>query len=391
MRIHRFLVAVVIAVAFFGCKKNPSSHFPVSGVTLNKATTTIILGLETSETLTATIEPDNAINKEALWSSSNRSVAVVDQEGNVTAIAEGTAIIRITTLDGYYTANCTVTVSTLTGIPHITMTIESASVSLALRGLNPAFIDWGDGTHDRYTPSDYTHFTHTYNDSRSRSIAIFGVNIVLLECNNNQLTDLNVSKSTALTYLRCHNNQLTNLDVDGFSALMELDCAHNQIAHLDVRGCTMLEELDCSHNQLTSLDVSEFSALTVFDCSHNQLTSLDVSGCTALKELDCSYNQLTSLYVIRLSRLSELDCSYNQLTEMNMNMSSSLRILNCRYNYMSAGSLNVLFRTLNAGNLSKIIYIGNNGPNYDGSGTVDCDRSLAGLNYNNIPTWTVID
>ena len=83
---------------------------PVTGVTLNKTSTTITVGR--SETLTATVLPANAANKSVSWSSSNPSVATVDSNGTVTAVADGTATITVTTADGGKTATCTVTAVT---------------------------------------------------------------------------------------------------------------------------------------------------------------------------------------------------------------------------------------------------------------------------------------
>ena len=56
-----------------------------------------------------------------------------------------------------------------------------------------------------------------------------------------------------------------------------------------------LENLDCSENQLTQLDVSKNPKLKRLVCYENKLTSLDVSGNTSLTELHCYTNQLTSL------------------------------------------------------------------------------------------------
>ena len=80
----------------------------VTGVSLNKSSTTIKVG--NSETLTATVAPANATNKNVTWSSNNASVATVDQNGKVTGVAEGTATITVTTADGSKTATCSVTV-----------------------------------------------------------------------------------------------------------------------------------------------------------------------------------------------------------------------------------------------------------------------------------------
>ena len=82
---------------------------PVSGVSLDKAV--LILEADAkpaaTETLTATVEPDDAANKEVTWSSSDDTVATVE-EGVVTAVGKGTAVITVTTVEGAHTATCTV-------------------------------------------------------------------------------------------------------------------------------------------------------------------------------------------------------------------------------------------------------------------------------------------
>lgn len=80
---------------------------PVTGVSLNTSTLNLIEG--GTDTLTATVEPNNATNRNVTWSSDNPSVATVNN-GVVSAVSEGTAIITVTTADGGFTATCEVTV-----------------------------------------------------------------------------------------------------------------------------------------------------------------------------------------------------------------------------------------------------------------------------------------
>lgn len=66
-----------------------------------------------TQQLTATIEPPNATNQKVTWSSDHDEYATVNAEnGLVTGVADGTAIITVTTEDGNKTAQSTITVQT---------------------------------------------------------------------------------------------------------------------------------------------------------------------------------------------------------------------------------------------------------------------------------------
>ena len=83
---------------------------PVSQITLSKTSTSISVG--NSETLTATVTPENAANKNLKWASSDTSVATVAADGTVTAVKAGAATITATAADGSgKSATCTVTVT----------------------------------------------------------------------------------------------------------------------------------------------------------------------------------------------------------------------------------------------------------------------------------------
>lgn len=85
-----------------------SNAVSVTGVSLDKSSVSLKIG--ETDTLTATVAPSSATNKNVSWKSSDNSVATVEN-GIVTAIGEGTATITVTTDDGSKTATCTVTVA----------------------------------------------------------------------------------------------------------------------------------------------------------------------------------------------------------------------------------------------------------------------------------------
>lgn len=82
---------------------------PISSVSLNKKELNLKVGKD--ETLIATIHPsDTTDSKDLLWESSNTSVATVDSNGKVTAVASGTAIITVVTEVNGLTDSCEVVV-----------------------------------------------------------------------------------------------------------------------------------------------------------------------------------------------------------------------------------------------------------------------------------------
>ncbi|WEK53580.1 MAG: glycosyl hydrolase 53 family protein [Candidatus Cohnella colombiensis] len=102
----------------------PEQTFSVSGVGLNRSELSLVEG--TSGLLIATIAPANATNRNIAWTSSNETIATVDGTGKVTAVAPGTATITVTTADGGFTAEATVTV---TAAPEQTIAVSGVSLN----------------------------------------------------------------------------------------------------------------------------------------------------------------------------------------------------------------------------------------------------------------------
>ena len=78
-----------------------------SAIELSESEKTVFVG--DTFTITATVKPEDAFNRTVTWSSSDPSIATVDENGTVTAIAKGEAIITAESADGVK-AECKVTV-----------------------------------------------------------------------------------------------------------------------------------------------------------------------------------------------------------------------------------------------------------------------------------------
>ncbi len=191
-------------------------------------------------------------------------------------------------------------------------------------------------------------------------------NITELDCEDNQLTAIDVKGCPALKVLICPLNKLTELNVQGLTALREVDARKNEITKLNVKGCTALRSLDVDTNKLTELDVKECTSLEKLYCGHNNFTNFDLKSynvqtlsCggngftqlevkgTALVHLYCGETPtLTSLKVENAPNLITLGCNDSSLTSLTITNCPKLNDLNCSRNKLNAAAFTQIFNNL---------------------------------------------
>ena len=137
---------------------------PVASVKLNKSK--ISLNKGDTETLVATINPTSALEKGMVWSTSDSSVATIDQKGKVTAKKIGTATITVTTEDGNKTATCVVNV-----VPSSSFGAYKHVFILGIDGLGAVFNKVSSPNFDRI----FKNYAYRY-DAKSEYITISAQN-----------------------------------------------------------------------------------------------------------------------------------------------------------------------------------------------------------------------
>jgi Leucine-rich repeat (LRR) protein len=210
----------------------------------------------------------------------------------------------------------------------------------------------------------------------------------------NQLTNLDVSANTALTYLSCSNNQLTTLDLSANTLLESLYCSENQLTSLNVRNgnnssitnfsasqnpalsCITVSDVAFAEANWTNIDQgvifseggcnvyipdANFKTALVANGSINtngdreiqfgeaeaytgsieveNLAIADMTGLEAFKSitgLNCADNELTQLVLRYHTALESIDCSGNQLDALDMKANEALKSLNCASNQLTS-------------------------------------------------------
>lgn len=132
-------------ITTYSCKKEKVKSVSVTEVGLNKTSTTLIEG--ETETLVATVMPENATDKSVVWESGNESAATVSQEGLVTAVGEGKATITVKTNDGGFSASCEVTVKKkVIAVTGVKLSAESMTLREGDRGILTATVEPANAT-----------------------------------------------------------------------------------------------------------------------------------------------------------------------------------------------------------------------------------------------------
>lgn len=135
---------------YYGLSIRPvyGDYINVTGVTINEPEVSLKEGASTW--ITSALEPKNAFETNRIWTSSDESVATVIQSGTnqakVTGVAAGTAVITVQTVDGGYTASCTVTVKSAFESVDLGLSVEWASWNIGAE--NPedfgGYYAWGE-------------------------------------------------------------------------------------------------------------------------------------------------------------------------------------------------------------------------------------------------------
>ena len=150
---RKFLIPLAAALIFVcSCEKEPK-EVAITGVSIDQSTVEMMIG--ENKQLSATITPADATDQNITWSSTRPSVATVNNQGLVTAIAEGRTTIKARA--GGKTSACIVTVSKeFVGVTSITLDKTSLSLVKGESETLVATVNPADATHKKvsWTSSD---------------------------------------------------------------------------------------------------------------------------------------------------------------------------------------------------------------------------------------------
>jgi Secretion system C-terminal sorting domain len=150
---------------------------------------------------------------------------------------------------------------------------------------------------------------------QSEALAADGINV-----SNANISDLTgIDAFGNIQILNCSGNQLTQLDVSGRAQLLTLYCNNNQISDLNITNCPNLDNFDCSNNLIPSLDFTGTTQFAFFYCNNNSITDLIFTNVVFFNDMFVGGNLIQNLDLSKVIITSSFaDFSFNPLQTINL-------------------------------------------------------------------------
>lgn len=172
----------------------------IKELTLSKETLKINVGK--SETLLATITPENATNKNLIWKSSNDDIASVDENGTVTGNNVGECIVSVSSNDESIIAECKINVNPIE-INSLSLDETNVTLGVGQEYLLIGSVSPSNATYRNFTWSSSNNEILTVNNGKIKAISE-GDAVVSIKSKNGKTASCNftVKSSVSLGTIR---------------------------------------------------------------------------------------------------------------------------------------------------------------------------------------------
>lgn len=358
MKVTTRLLAAMCCLFIAACSKDSKDEpvtppepttVAVTGVSVNKTSLTLVEG--STESVSATVTPDNATNKDVSWKSSDTDVVTVDSNGKLTAVKPGSAVVTVTTVDGEKTATVKIVVN-------IDEAAAQKSLLMAIFnalggenwlnnqgwGTDAALADWFGLTVENgklmgielannnligELPAD---IGQTVTITRAEeTIALLG-DLRMLNLSNNQISGEippELANLGALEHLNLNGNEISgNIppEIGNLSKLNSLDLGANKISGSipsTIGKLSSLSSLNLSNNSISGNippEMGNLSKLESLNLSANSISGeipAEMGNLTSLTSLDLGSNNISGeipAEMGNLTNLTNLDLGGNNIS-----------------------------------------------------------------------------
>ncbi len=169
-------------------------------------------------------------------------------------------------------------------------------------------------------------------------------NLSILDCSNNNITNLDLSNNTKLVELKAFDNKLlSSINVLNCSNLQYFGAWNCAIESVDVNDCTQLNSLCISSNPLSTIDISNNPNLETLQVAVTKIADLNLNGHSGIKSL-WAFGMISSPVRVDVSNctsINDVNVTANQSLTISVDNCPSLAVLNCDNSTLTTSGVDV--------------------------------------------------
>ena len=139
-----------------------------------------------------------------------------------------------------------------------------------------------------------SYVSENIDKDQNGSLSQDGINLVFfLNVGKKGISDLTgIEYFTKLISLNCNNNNITSLDLSKNTALLGLLCQYNKLTELDLSQNPKMEAVTANDNEIENIKFNENAPIENIELMNNKLTSLVIVNPDKLEFLSLDSNNL---------------------------------------------------------------------------------------------------
>jgi len=199
------------------------------------------------------------------------------------------------------------------------ITESTGDVSYSISAETNIIYDWGDGTYDDILSGEWA--DHTYTDNLPEHIIkVLADGVDVIDCYDEYLISLDVTKNTKLIYLECDYTLISTINLSKNTLLDYLDISDNyEIDILDLSNNPNLTYLEAEYSAFSSIILYNNLLLDEIDISDNYvLSTIDLSQAPNLTYIEADYSAISTIDVSNNPLLVSFDVSDARISDQSI-------------------------------------------------------------------------
>lgn len=180
------------------------------------------------------------------------------------------------------------------------------------------------------------------NNTKLKKLNVSGApNLLILEINNNLLTDIDLSNNLNLTKIDLsYNKQISNIDTFNSNKIESINIKDTSIKNLNSLPLEYIQYLNANNTDIKQLDLSRSSFIRELYLRNTDISELLINQSTTIESIDISNTPITKLNIFHRENLKKFHANNTKLSSINLSYSNNLEEINVNNN-LNLKTLNV--------------------------------------------------